>query len=344
MIKGLFNSSARGVEWGQEHPATPLQALLIDPLKASGTQPTTTMTSLLGKNYAKADVLKTDTGRLQSGQNAAANLKSHQTATEVKTELGKVQASFKQEVAGVQQALTAAMDEASKEMNLDPRLARNTFFPAPQSGIEDALANKVTSGVSSAYDVISALPKLKPEQESKLVAKIMDMMTPKRDPLTDKVVEQPKIDTKYASAIEELGKKGEFTPEFLKEAFKPAEEQPEWEAMAALEEDLNREIAVHEEHEANNETLATIEKETGIRLDAQEKIDINPEQVIWAVTLTGEALNDPDFSGVKSPTPSSMSEIASLLDRNTKPPEPAFEVPPPKATQTLSAGLGGMAA
>lgn len=339
VIRSTFNSKS-GINWGRQ-PSTPLQALFVDPFIAADTQPATVMTQLLGKDYANSAVLKTDTGQLKSGHNAAANISAHQTATNVKTELKEMQASFKEEVQQAQKTLEGVMDIASAEMNLDPRLARNTFFPPPQSDTINALANKFTSGATAAYDIISALPKLSPEQESKLVAKMMDLMTPKRDPITDKVVEAPKINTKYASAIEELDKKGQFTPEFLKKAMEPAEQQPEWLAMTTLEEKLDVEIAVHEEHEDSNEALAMIEKETGIELDASRKTSVDPEIVIPAIALASEALNDPNFSGVKAEKAPNVTDISELLKRN-KAPDAALEIPPPKIAQAMRvSGMDG---
>lgn len=339
MITNSFNKkSGIADDWGRQ-PSTPLQALFVEPFKAADTQPTTVMTQLLGKDYASTAVMKTDTGKLRSGASAAANISAHQTATNVKAELKEVQASFKEEVQQAQTALAGAMDAASAEMGLDPRLAQNTFFPAPQSGIGDAVANKVTSGATAAYDIVSTLPKLSPEQESKIIAKMMDLMTPKRDPMTDKIVEAPKIDTKYASAIEELGKQGKFDAEFLKEAMKPAEQQPEWLAMTTLEKELDVQIGTHEVKEESNEALATIEKATGLRLDATQQTAVDPEIVIPAIALVGESLSDPDFSGVKADKALNVTDITELLKRN-KAPEPVHAVPPPQIARAI--GMDGM--
>lgn len=340
MITRNFNRQSGISDWGRE-PSTPLQALFVEPFKAADTQPTTVMTQLLGKDYANTAVMKTDTGKLRSGASAAANIGAHQTATNVKAELKEVQASFKEEVQQAQTALAGAMDAASVEMQLDPRLAHNTFFPAPQSGTGDALANKYTSGATTALDIVSTLPKLNPDQQSRLIAKMMDLITPKRDPMTDKIVEAAKIDTKYASAIEELGKQGKFDADFLKEAFKPAEQQPEWLAMTTLEEKLDVEIAVHEEHEDSNEVLATIERETGLRLDAKQQISVDPEIVIPAIALVGESLNDPDFSGVKADKALNVTDITELLKRN-KAPEPVHAIPPPQMAVQRAVGMDGM--
>ncbi|MCC6598852.1 MAG: hypothetical protein IT559_08685 [Alphaproteobacteria bacterium] len=316
---------------------TPLAAVFSWAAKGQEQAPSV-MTQLLGKNYLNEGVMKTNVGALTSGANAAVNLQAGQATQNVKAELSDVKADFQQNVEQLQTALTGAMDQASQALNIDPDLARNTFMPMPQSSDVDAIGNKLTSGVTAAYDVVSTLPKLNPEQQSKVVAKMVALMTPKRDEMTGEMVERPVIDTKYAAAIEKLAEQNKFTPEFLKEAMKPAEEQPEWTAMMALESKINAITPVHERDEAKNEALAMIEKETGIEIDATQDLSVDPEIIIPAIALAGQVLNDPDFSGVKAKEAPNVTDITELLKRNTAP-DPAYVIAPP--TVRVS-GMDGM--
>lgn len=260
---------------------------------------------------------------IASGSNAGANIQAAQNASGKLGQVDEAKANFAKMMGDVQGPLQAALQQGALDCSLNPQTACNSFMPPPPSSdIVDVALNAGAPGVTTVAEVLNTAPKLTAKQEQQLAARVSVLLTPTRD-AGGQVTKEPAI----PNPLVEQQRLAEV--EFLKQALRPVEQQPEYIAMLAVEEKLENAVADHQVQNPTDQAVVKVAQEVGIDVaafDAQAGIaEADLKNAILSNVLAGQ-----EIKGAKGMGTLNTGDISALLrNNNAAANEPAFIVPPP---------------
>lgn len=281
-----------------------------------------------------------------SGSNAGANIQNADTVSAKQGQVSEAKTKFLNAAADVQGPLQAALEQGALDLGFDPQTARNSFMPPPPSSdIIDGALNAGAPGVTTVADVLNTAPKLTAKQEQQLAARVCVLLTPTRDAGGQVVKEAP-----IPNPLVEQQRLAEV--EFLKQALRPVEEQPEFKAIAAVEEKLDAAADKHAVQNPTDQAVVKVAREVGADvsvIDAQKAGPINMiEQQdfrdrlfgVGGVLVAGEISGNLRVSLMSLPA-ANDPETEEALQRLRKAGQPKNDVPPPQIAMGLAAMPSG---
>lgn len=273
---------------------------------------------------------------IASGSNAGANLQASQNVNGKLGQVDEAKTQFAATAVGIQETLKAALEKGAGELGFDPQTARNSFMPPPPSNDAATVAlNSGAPGVTAIADALNTLPKLNPKQEAALASKMFTLLTPTRD-LQGLPTNEPAIPNKIAPQLEKLGSEIVYA-DFLKQALRPVEEQPEFKALSQAEETLKNAKADHARQNSVDEHVVAVAHETGADVAAVDAQKVDPD----TVRFIGDTLADMKIGGDLRLSLAALSaandpDFEEVCQRPTK-----YAVPPPRVALGMMA-MGGV--
>ena len=253
------------------------------------------------------------------------------TAMQSREQVASAAAGFASEVKNVQSVMDGALKQAAKNLNINPKHAAMTIKPAPSTTHADAagsmgadvmlggLAGIAAISYGAIQDILQERNHLPPKQEAKLLAKMQELLSPKRDE-NGTVVQAAEIPSQFDLCNIEAKE--------IKELYMPPERHPEGRLFANMLHKLDTEILpeldtadVRKANNTGNKLNEAIEKGDGVAVTAIVKNDdvlanaMLKEPTMTAGEIEFQVATLGDFSGIET----NKEEIYSLNnDSNVK--------------------------
>lgn len=277
---------------------------------------------------------------IASGHNAAGNLQASQNVDGKLGQVNEAKTQFANITADIQGSLNAALEQGATDLGFDVQTAKNTFMPPPPSNDATTVAlNSGAPGVTVVADALNVLPKLSPKQEAALASKIYTLLTPTRD-VQRQEIKEPSIPNKIAPQLEKLGSEI-VDADFLKQALRPVEEQPEFKALSDTEEKLKQAQADHAKQNPVDALVVSVAQKTGVDVCAIDAQKVDPEELADTCRFVGDTLAGTQIAGQLN-IPASLLSAANdeeLRERIRREAEAKNAIAPPRAA--LAMGMFG---